>query len=156
MLGAHRPCACGVTTSLAPRGRGHQVTPHTADTGIDAWGPTLDDAFEEAALGLFELMVEPAAVEEREAHRIAVSGGDDGDLLVRWLNELLYLVDARGLVFHRFVVERRVAGALVAMAYGEPFDRARHLPRTAVKAATYHQLAVEPGPPARVRVIVDL
>jgi SHS2 domain-containing protein len=143
-------------TSLAPGDRGHRATPHTADTGIEAWGPTLDAAFEEAALGLFELMIEPISVEERETHRVAVSGGDDGDLLVRWLNELLYLVDARGLVFHRFVVERRAPGALVAMAYGEPFDPARHLPRTAVKAATYHQLAVEPGPPAHVRVIVDL
>lgn len=156
MLGAHRPRACGVTTSVAPIGRGHRVIEHTADTGIEAWGTTLDEAFEEAALALFELMIEPAAVEEREAHRVSVTGGDDGDLLVRWLNELLYLVDARGLVFHRFVVEQLVPGAFVATAYGEPFDPARHLPRTAVKAATYHQLAVEPGPPAHVRVIVDL
>ncbi|HEX9093162.1 MAG TPA: archease [Coriobacteriia bacterium] len=136
--------------------RGHRVIEHTADTGIEAWGPTLDTAFEEAALGLFELMIDPTAVEERESHRIDVRGSDDGDLLVRWLNELIYLVDARGLVFNRFVVEQQAPGVLFATAYGEPLDPARHRPRSAVKAATYHQLAVEPGPPARIRVIVDL
>lgn len=136
--------------------RGHRLIAHTADTGIEAWGATLDEAFEEAALALFELMVEPATVSERETHRVTISGTDDGDLLVRWLNELLYLVDARGMVFRRFVVERRGPRALVATAYGEPLDPERHQTRTAVKAATYHQLAVVAGPPARVRVIVDL
>lgn len=136
-------------------GRGHRLVTHTADTGIEAWGATLDAAFEEAALGLSELMIDPSAVEERVAHRIAIHGDDDGDLLVRWLNELVYLVDARGLVFHRFVVELRPR-VLAATAYGEPLDLTRHQPRSAVKAATYHQVAVDPGPPARVRVIVDL
>ena len=135
--------------------RGHRLVAHTADTGIEAWGATLDAAFEEAALGLSEIMIDPSAVEERVAHRIAIHGDDDGDLLVRWLNELVYLVDARGLVFHRFVVELRPR-ALAATAYGEPLDLTRHQPRGAVKAATYHQVAVDPGPPARVRVIVDL
>ncbi|MEX2046424.1 MAG: archease [Chloroflexota bacterium] len=136
--------------------RGHRLVEHTADTGIEAWGRTLDEAFEEAALALFEIIIDPAAVEERESHRIAVSGTDDGDLLVRWLNELLYLVDAYGLVFRRSSVERRAPATLVATAYGERLDPARHQPRSAVKAVTYHQLAVEPGPPAHVRVIVDL
>lgn len=136
--------------------RGHRVIEHTADSGIEAWGPTLDEAFEEAALGLFDLMIDPAAVDERETCSIVVRGGDDGDLLVRWLNELIYLVDARGLVFGRFVVKREGPGVLAADAYGEPLDPARHGQRSAVKAATYHQLAVEAGPPARVRVIVDL
>jgi len=64
-------------------------------------------AFVPVFIAYSALMIDPSAVEERVAHHITINGDDDGDLLVRWLNELVYLVDARGLVFHRFVVERR-------------------------------------------------
>ncbi|MEK7681913.1 MAG: archease, partial [Chloroflexota bacterium] len=45
---------------------------------------------------------------------------------------------------------------LRARCHGEKADRARHDIRAAVKAATYHMLLVEEGPPARVRVIFDV
>ena len=142
--------------SVAAGARGHRTIEHTADTGIEAWGPTLAAAFEEAALGLYELMLDPATIEERESRLMTVTGEDEGDLLVRWLTELLYLVDAEGLVFRRVAIERIAPGKLVAIGHGERLDLARHGQRTAVKAATYHRLAVEPGPPARVQVILDL
>ena len=141
---------------VATGARGHRTIEHTADAGIEAWGPTLADAYEESAAGLFELMLDPATIDERESRRIRVTGDDDGDLLVRWLTELLFFVDAEALVFRRLVVERMSPHELVATGYGERLDPARHLLRTAVKAATYHELRVDAGPPARVRVLLDI
>lgn len=135
---------------------GHRYLEHTADVGIEAWGATLGDAFAEAALGLFALMVDPATVRERMERRFAVRGDDVEDLLVRWLSELIAVVDSDGILFHRFEIDRIDATALAARCWGERLDPARHRIRVAVKAATYHMLAVEPGPPARVRVILDL
>ena len=136
--------------------RGYRYLEHTADVGIEAWGPDLRVAFEEAALALAALMVDPGTVNETEEWRIGLDGDDAGDLLVRWLSELIALVDTDACVFRRFAIDALGERHLEARAWGEPIDPSRHHLRTAVKAATYHALAVDPGPPARVSVIVDL
>lgn len=135
---------------------GYEFIDHTAEVGIAAWGRDLREAFVEAARGMFALMVELDAVQERVTRRVEVTAEDREDLLVRWLNELLYLVDTEGLVFRRFEIERMGERGLAATAHGEPLDSARHQPLAGVKAATYHRLSVEEGPPARVAVILDV
>lgn len=140
----------------AQRPAGYEVLDHTAEVGIAAWGRDLREAFVEAARGMFALMVDLDAVEERVTRRVAVTAEDREDLLVRWLNELLFLVDSEGLVFRRFEIERMGERELQATVRGERLDPARHQPLAGVKAATYHQLSVEEGPPARVAVILDV
>ena len=136
--------------------RGHRYLEHTADVGVEAWGPDLRAAFAEAATALFELMVDPASVEERTERRFSLGGDDLEDLLVQWLSLLIAGVDSDGMLFKRFAVDSLDAKSLEARGWGERIDTRRHRLRTAVKAATYHALLVEPGPPARVRVILDL
>lgn len=135
---------------------GFELLEHTADVRVRAWGPTLREAFVQAARGLFSVMCDVDAVRARVSRRVSVSAADTGDLLVRWLNELAFFVDAEGLVFSRFDIERFAEGALEATIRGEPLDPARHAPRAAVKAATYHGLVVEAGPPARIEVLLDI
>ena len=144
-------------STTATRGaRGYRYLEHTADVGLEAWGPDLRAAFEEAALGLAALMADPATVQERRVWSVDVGGDDDADLLVRWLSALVALVDTDTAAFRRFAVDSLGAGRLCGRAWGERIDPARHRLRTAVKAATYHGLTVEAGPPARVTVILDL
>lgn len=135
---------------------GHRTFEHTADVGIEAWGDDLARAFEEAASAMFSLMVDVDAVEEREERRQSVREADRPSLLVSWLNDLIGLVDAEGLVFRRFAVDRLTESELDARSYGERLDPARHAPHLAIKAATHHAVSVEPGPPARVRVVLDV
>lgn len=135
---------------------GFRLVEHTADVGVEAWGDDLAEAFAEAARGMTSVMVDLDAVEERERRRVAVSADDREDLLVRWLNELVFLFDTERLVFRRFEVQRLTDGELVADAWGERLDPARHVPGTLVKAATFHGLSVDPGPPAHARVILDV
>lgn len=138
------------------RERGFELLEHTADVGVHAWGPDLAAAFEEAARGMSAVMVDLDAVRPLADRRVEVAGADTAELLVRWLNEIAYLADAEGMVFSRFAVERMTAASLTATAYGESLDPARHRPRVAVKAATYHDLDVRLGPPAEVRVLLDI
>ncbi len=135
---------------------GYRTFEHTADVGIEAWGDDLGQAFVEAARGMFSLMVDLDAVVERVQRTQSVQAPDREGLLVSWLNELIGLVDAEGLVFKRFEVGPVTERELVARAYGEPLDAARHAPHLAVKAATYHGVSVDPGPPSRVLVILDI
>jgi SHS2 domain-containing protein len=141
---------------MAADAAGFGVFDHTADVGVRAWGPDLPAAFAHAARGLFSLLVPLAAVRETTAREIAVAAGDPESLLVAWLDELLFVFETEGLVFARFEVALPSATTLAATAHGEPFDPARHRGGVVVKAATYHQIAVDPGPPARVQVILDI
>jgi SHS2 domain-containing protein len=129
---------------------------HTADVGIVAVGDDLASVYVHAAEGMFTLMVDLESVAETLCRTVEVSASDREALLVEWLNELLFLVDAERLVFKRFVVEEVTDTHLTALAYGERIDPARHRFKVAVKAATYHMLSLTGGPPYRGQVILDL
>ena len=118
---------------------------HTADVGIRGYGESLEEAFKNAAIALFEIMVNTERVVRREEREIKVFGEDLEDLLYSFLEELLVLHDIEGLVFSNFEVriERADKGYLLkAKAYGEPLSR-NHEPRSEVKAITYHEMEIK-------------
>ena len=133
-----------------------EVMEHTGEAGIVAHGATLAEAFANAAQGLTATMTDLDAVRERETREVAVEAPDREALLVEFLNELVFLFDTQGFLVRRAEVLEMDATHLRARCHGEKADRARHDIRAAVKAATYHMLLVEDGPPARVRVIFDV
>jgi SHS2 domain-containing protein len=134
----------------APRSlRGHEMLPHTADVGLRAWGPTREEAFEEAAVALGELTAEVATgsqpVRER-TRRIELEARDLPGLAFAWLNEIVGLVDLDGAIRAVRVVgiEPIEEGWRLTAALGlAPFDGALVRRRADVKSATYHGLAVE-------------
>ncbi|ATZ60717.2 MAG: archease [Methanosarcinales archaeon Met12] len=116
----------------------------TADVCFRAYGATLDEVFANAALAMFETMVETKGVVPKITKDVEVNGEDLVSLMFNWLNELLFYVDAEGLVFSRFNVkvdERRMT--LSAKATGEQIDFQRHETKTDVKACTYHDMTIE-------------
>lgn len=130
---------------------------HTADIGIEVEADTLAGLFAEAALGMLSLIVDPTTVSRVEQRSISLAAGDIGELMFRWLNELLYLVYAEELVFAAVRVGRVGPDALEAEVEGERLDPARHQVGEEIKAATYHQLTVERrGEGWFARVIFDV
>jgi SHS2 domain-containing protein len=130
---------------------------HTADVGAWAYGNTRAEAFQNAALAMFSLMVELDAVADVEERRVEVRAENQEALLVAWLSELIYLVDAEGLVFRRFSIDQLTNQRLVARIWGERIDPDRHTLGTVVKAITRHMLAIEKnGDGYSVRVIFDI
>ncbi len=78
-------------------------------------------------------------------------------LLVAWLEELLFLTDARGLLFRSFEVDAVEEGRAAGRARGEQVDRERHALGVGVKAVTRHLLEVSPVPGGyRARVLFDI
>jgi SHS2 domain-containing protein len=122
--------------------RTYETFEHGADIGIRGFGRTAAEAFENAAVALFSVMVNVHAVETNEKRTIAVSAPDQELLLVEWLNALLSLSDIEHMVFSRFNVN--IEGAsLKGTASGERLDRERHEPNVEIKGATYHMLKVK-------------
>jgi SHS2 domain-containing protein len=120
----------------------YQTIDHTGDIGIIVRAATLPALFEAAALALFDILVDPDTVRAESPQPVEVSGEGREELMVRWLAELLFLFDARRVVFGRFEVEEIHPDLLRARAWGEPFDEDRHVVRTELKAVTYHGLLV--------------
>ena len=138
-VGAYNEDGSEAATSARPP---FEVFEHTADVGIVAHGATLAQLFANAAEGMFCLMVDLDGVEEREERSIEVHARDREGLLVNWLTELLYYLDAQQMLFRRFEIEEISDTDLRARGWGELIDRERHTLHCGVKAVTRHLLEI--------------
>jgi SHS2 domain-containing protein len=124
---------------------GAEHFPHGADIGVRGVGRTKEQAFEQAALALTEIVTEAASIVPREAVEIDCAAPSDGLLLADWLNRVIYEMAVRHMLFGRFKVTIE-NGRLRGRAWGEKVDRARHAPAVEPKGATFTALKVERRP----------
>lgn len=135
---------------------GFKFTDHTADVGVEAWGMTEQEALASLAEGMFSLITDLDSVEEREVHEIEITAQDHEELVVSWLNELIYRFEVDGVLFRRFEIMELGPGRLKARACGERIDRTRHPIKLGIKAATYHQLDIKRENGCRISVLLDI
>ena len=130
---------------------------HTADIGIEVEADNLGELFEGVAAAMFSLMVDPDTVRQTVERELSLEAGDLEELLFMWLNELLFVLYADGLLFSGFKVKDIGEDRLVATAIGEKLDPQRHRLDEEIKAATYHEMMVERGDDGwKARVIFDV
>ncbi len=134
----------------------YEIVDHTADVAIVARGADVGEAFASAGRALLSLITEPDSVAEVEERRIELSADDLEDLLVAWLNELIYLFDVENLLLSGFDVRLVGDTGLVATARGERVDKTRHRIKLGVKAATHHMLEIDRGDGVRLQVLFDI
>lgn len=77
---------------------GHETIEHIADMGIRGWGATKEDAFREVGLALAELMLDVEDIDAEDKIEVECSEPELEDLLVEFLNSLLYRLDVEELV----------------------------------------------------------
>ncbi len=116
---------------------------HQADIGIRGKGNTLAEAFEQAALAMFEIMVDTAELNPNEFQVVKIEANNLEELLITWLSELLFLKDVEGKIYSRFEIESMNDTKILAKIYGEIIDLSRHKLKLEVKAATWTQLAIK-------------
>lgn len=140
---------------------------HTADLAYVARGRTLDELFTNAALGLLQFLYEADTVLPDAETVIELEAADLEELLVAWLQEILYLREMGGRAFRtapRVTVRPAAEGKparLSAVGRSGTWDPARHVLLAHVKAATYHGLEIvrERAGDAdvyRVRIVLDV
>ena len=118
---------------------GFEILEHTADVGVRAYGSTETEVFEQATRGLLDITGATGSG-SGERIEITVEAPDRAAVLADWLEEVLYLQDARDAVITDLSVER--VDENNAAGWIEIAPRKEELEGTAVKAITYHQLAV--------------
>jgi tRNA nucleotidyltransferase (CCA-adding enzyme) len=116
--------------------------PHGADIGIRGIAPTLEGAFEQAALALTAIVVEPQSLAVLpDALDFECEAPDQELLLVDWLNEVIYEMATRQMLFGRFGVH--IEGTrLRAVGWGQPMSSHGEELTVEPKGATYTSLSV--------------
>jgi SHS2 domain-containing protein len=99
----------------------------------------MQELFANAAHGMFALMAEPSLEGPACQREVSLEGMDYESLLVDWLNELIYLHEVEGETYSQFTIKTLSSTELKARATGGP---TKHKTK-AIKAATFHDLAIE-------------
>ena len=119
---------------------------HTADVLIAAHGQNIAEAFENAALAMFEVMTDTTAVNPSMEDSVEVEAEDEYALLYSWLEALLVKAEVNGMLYSKFEVSSFEDAAdgfkLKANIWGEKFNAEKHLQKVAVKAVTYHRMEI--------------
>ena len=115
---------------------------HDADIGVRGRGATLAEAFANAGRALTAVVTDPASVREVLSVEIACEAADPELLLFDWLNALVFEMSTRRVLFARYEVKVGGRACLVARAFGEPVEVARHQPAVEVKGATWTGMRV--------------
>jgi SHS2 domain-containing protein len=139
----------------------YEFLEHVSDAYVVAYGHSLEEAFENAALAMFEVMTNTGTVEPRTSDSFQLEAHDECALLYKWLEMLLVKFETEMKLYSRFKVDsiNRRDGTLnlSATASGETFSPAKHRSKTEVKAVTYHRMEIETKPSSvLVRYILDL
>ncbi len=145
---------------------GFEIIDHPSDTGIRVVAVSVEKLFEFAAEGMFSLMTDIRKVKPSIAKKVSIAG-ESGlkieDLLISWLEKLLYLYEVQKMLFSEFKVCKikttgrmgsnvhaadtgvvsLVEGSFVeAEIYGEKIDLDKHEILVSIKAPTYHMLDI--------------
>lgn len=134
---------------------------HTADAYVEAYGTSLEEAFENAAMATLDVMTEPEKVEIKIEDALEVEAPDEYALLYSWLEEILVKFELTGKLYSSFKIssiEKTPLGwKLKAKAWGELYDPEKHPSRVGIKSITYHQMEIVKKPKSvTVRFILDV
>ncbi len=140
---------------------GHRFLEHTADAYIEAWGPTLERAFAQAAEAFYETMLNVQKIDPILEEHIQVDGHDKKELLYNWIEQLLLEFDIKAMVYASYHIiiapDDLTSFKLRGKVRGEKYDRGKHGAKTEVKGVTYHLMTIEEdAKEAKIRFILDL
>ena len=132
---------------------------HTADAKFQAFGYTLEEAFCNAALATASLMWEWQKVEKKIKYSVDVTGNDLEQLLVNFLEEILYLLDTRMFLLGSaeiVEIKKKEAGYFLEACFWG--DKSSDLYKIfgEAKAITYNEIRIESNDSYKLQVVVDV
>lgn len=118
--------------------RGYEEEDHTADLALRVWAEDFQALLAQAAQGVYALMGLVPASGPSVAHEMTIPKWNRETILVDFLTELLYLLEADGLVLDDFTFEDDLPVIKVRSSARQILSQER-----AIKAVTFHLLTVE-------------
>lgn len=131
-----------------------------ADVCFEASSKTLEELFESAGLATTNTMVKSLKkISGKEKRKISVSADTIENLLFKFLEEIIFLKDARQLIFSKYKIKisQGKTCKLACEALGEKINMKKHEMLVDVKAVTWHLFEVKKEKNIwRARVILDI
>ena len=126
---------------------GYRFLDHMTDAVIEAYGSTLEETFENAAMALCDTMIDLRTVIPQSEFKFSVKGDDLYSLLFNWLDQVMLLLVADGMALSQFSVKISQQSdnsyQLEGVAKGEPLQLSRHHYKVEIKAVTYHEMEIK-------------
>jgi len=114
----------------------------SGDAGLKIKGSSLEEVFANAASGMSGLITDMRDIASTEERESSLKSDSLEDLLILWLNELIFLFDRDGFIGKSFNVNLE-GNTLTAKISGGIFDPSLNEKRLLLKAATYHRLSLK-------------
>ncbi|MDD2688608.1 MAG: archease [Candidatus Omnitrophica bacterium] len=123
--------------------KNYELIEHTADLAVRVRGKDLNELFKNTALAIFEISSEKLRNKDIKHKKIIIKQKADNlpELFVNWLNEVISLSAAKGLIFDGFQISKLTENNLEAVASCS--DIKNYKINSEIKAATYHELHIE-------------
>lgn len=135
----------------------YEQFPHTADIGVRAYGSSLKELFANAAFAMFDIIADLEGLSGSVSENIELEAPNKEELLVAWLDELLYIFYTKSFIFFEFNIEDLTDTGIKAKVTGRPVGANRNRLKTEIKAATYHNLKIEKTDKGyQVEIIFDI
>ena len=134
-----------------------EILDHTADISIKAYGKDLKELFRNTAFGMFSILADLEGITNSTEMEIKVEAPDTEELLVEWLDELLYNFYTKTLIFSKFDITELTDKKLTAKVKGRFVWENKNRLKTEIKAATRHDLHIEKKEDRyEVRIVFDV
>ena len=128
----------------------------TADIGFKAYGKTLNEAFENAGLAIFNIISDTSNISPLTEFEFEITSEDEVSLLYDYLEELLFYHEVEFMLFSQFDVVIDDNLHLKAKIKGESINWDKHERKTEIKAITFHEMSVRKANHVELQAIVDL
>jgi SHS2 domain-containing protein len=132
---------------------------HTADAKFQAFGRSLEEAFANAALATASLMWDPATVKRRVEHRVRIQGRDLEQLLLHFLQEIIYLFETKMFLLgaaEEITIAKKAGRHRLQGIFKGDDEPGRYRVFGEVKAITYNEMKIDPDDPITLQVVVDI
>jgi len=132
---------------------------HTADAKFQAFGQTLEETFAHAALAVASLMWDWKKIAKNIEISVVVEGKDLEQLLVNFLEEILYLLDTRNFLLGSIDIvslEKEREDWKIQASFKGDKNAIKYEIFGNVKAITYNEMVVKNQSPFMVQVVADI
>ncbi len=135
-----------------------RITEHTADAGIEVEADSLSEAFHEVSLAFTEIVTGGGLPKSKRSYDIELESTELDSLLVKFISDLIFLFDTDDFLSCSAKIEIKSDSVFILKGRlsGDTYNQSEHGYGVEIKAVSYHLIEVIPGPPSRIKVILDL
>ncbi len=132
---------------------------HTADVMFEAYGKTIEEAFSNAGIAMFNILTDITKVKAIKSFNIEVKADKYEKLLYDFLDELLFYMDTEHMIFSEFknmkITKENNVYILTCVAYGDLASN--YDTHGDIKAPTYNEMLIKETSDGFVlRIVVDI